>query len=288
MYKEPPGYELANLTPFLNLTERNTFKKLLGHTLFSDPLLSHFIIDKQLSFLKKGFAMIGEQDPLDENDSVLEVGCGPGYKIELLSSAFGFKGYGCDISENIITFAKNHCEGINFFSHDVYNPFNGRDRFKTIFTCMALQTIPDKTKALTNIYHALDRKGYLLIVEACDGNPLVNKYLANQSFHPLRRDQYKQLLQDNGFKVIHTETVLQIPLPFALINFRLWGSQHYPKDTHKENYKPTTLRTKLTRLLIRLGIAWDKCYLRFDTKGKRLFHQSLYPPVEIGMICRKI
>ncbi len=179
MYREPPSYENSNLVTFLDLTERNTFKKFLGDTLFSDPILSHFIIDKQASFLKKGFTMIGRQDTLDKNYTVLEVGCGPGYKIELLSSAFGFKGYGCDISQNIITFAKSHCEGITFFSHNVCEPFNGEDRFKTIFTCMTLQTIPDKTKALRNIYNALDRKGYLLIVEGCCDNPAVNKYLTN-------------------------------------------------------------------------------------------------------------
>lgn len=262
---------------FENDEELNCFRKLSGHTLFCDPVLSHFLIDQQTGFLREALAWIGTESPWSPEERVLEAGCGAGYKIGTLSRLFGFKGYGCDTSERFLPLAGESLGPQNLFRHDIRFPFTRPDFFKCIFTCMTLQHIENKDSALKNIHESLMKGGYFIMVETCSDHPLVKRRARSDKSFLLRSEEYQDSLEKTGFQTLRISSVVRPPLLLLFSNFPFWARDYHAAETFKKNYRPKTFRNKLARFLIELTI-----------KHMNEKPSFLFPTAQIGILCRKL
>ena len=64
-YWETVRYRNLGNFIFHNETERSDFKKLLGCTLYTDPLLAHFIVAKQCAFLAKSLDLVRKETAIE-------------------------------------------------------------------------------------------------------------------------------------------------------------------------------------------------------------------------------
>ena len=85
--------------------------------------------------------------------SVIDVGCGPGYVLEMIASG-GFTGKlsGCDFSDSAIQSAAQRCPGAQLFTHDVYQPLPAHHDL--LFCMETIEHLLHPEKALANLLAA--------------------------------------------------------------------------------------------------------------------------------------
>ncbi len=82
-----------------------------------------------------------------ENSRILEIGCGTGYLLNFLSPSYGV---GIDISENMISYAKNNYPNLNFFEMDAEN-IDINDKFDYIIISDTIGYFEDVQKVFLEI-----------------------------------------------------------------------------------------------------------------------------------------
>lgn len=86
-------------------------------------------------------------------EDLLDVGCGPGYLVDLLSRA-GHTGKlsGCDFSDSAVRSASARCPAASFFTHDIYQALPGRHDL--LFCMETIEHLLHPDKALANLLAA--------------------------------------------------------------------------------------------------------------------------------------
>ena len=138
------------------------------HTNSPDRYESRKILFRKFLKSKKGKML------LERKNRVLDIGCGKGLFLHLLSRMGIKEIYGLDTSEIAIQFMKKR-NGINAFAGDLKDA-NYRDNFFDLITLWdVLEHIPDATLILTEIRRIL-RKGGILYIRVPNAHYLLFKY----------------------------------------------------------------------------------------------------------------
>ncbi|XP_041461330.1 juvenile hormone acid O-methyltransferase-like [Lytechinus variegatus] len=168
----------------------------------------------------------------DENDDVLDVGCGPGRLCNMLSPRVNSV-TGLDISPGMIEYAKMENSGpnIRFFQEDAqtfgFHLNNWWERFNKILSITALHWCFDKENVLRNVFHCLKPGGVFLLDfethwhlrgewsrygESCEvwlqKHHRWGKYLENCDYLLLpveSTDTFHDLMRSTGFSIIKSE-----------------------------------------------------------------------------------
>lgn len=151
-----------------------------------------------------------------KDGKVLEVGCGGGQFVRLLSYVRKeFDYFGTDISKKAISIASNKDNRIKYCVADlVCMPFKQKS-FDVIIAFDVFEHIHDFKKAISNIYFSLRDKGIMVAYVPCEGEPFtlywlfskINIWKSLQRKHfghiqSFKKDEIEELLKENGFRII--------------------------------------------------------------------------------------
>ncbi|MEQ8155559.1 MAG: class I SAM-dependent methyltransferase [Clostridiaceae bacterium] len=102
---------------------------------------------------------------IEENDSILDVACGNGTLLKMVSDKYNIKGYGIDISEKMIENAKRKCPDMIFkTSRCEQIPFED-EIFNLITVCASYHHFPDVKTFAKEAKRILKPHGRLYIAE---------------------------------------------------------------------------------------------------------------------------
>lgn len=142
---------------------------------------------------------------------VLEVGCGPGRDLQVLSK-MGFDLTGIDISKEMLKIARKHNLEVELREMDISNMIFKDASFDGVYTLYALIHLPKNEirKALKKIYQMLKPRGIFLLVDHDDEFEGDLPDLMDERKRPLFRciipkDKMVDILMDIGFEIISIE-----------------------------------------------------------------------------------
>ncbi len=197
--------------------EKNSFLyKLLNFPFFY--LLVQFLLYKKNSKSK----IFEEYFGLGVNDSVLEIGCGPGINRKLLSTE---QYIGIDINCNHIKKASKKYPNENFlctdavsFTEDIYK------ESKNILICHLLHHLNDENckKLIKNIYKNIDKQQSVFLIDIIfkeNQHPIAKLLGKLDKGNYVRTDvDYLNLFDDNLFskEVKYENKLLRIPSNFVI------------------------------------------------------------------------
>jgi len=154
---------------------------------------------------------------------ILDVGCSNGYDVNYFKN-LGFEVEGCDINSSAIESAGKNYPQCHFFFHD-FEQNALEKKYNTIYAFDVIEHIFDYNTFLKNIAKALNERGRLILTTP---NVLSLKYrlkflagdgaLFNQMPHIrfFTPATIKEVLNQNGFKVIKVFGYSRLPLPTSL------------------------------------------------------------------------
>ena len=113
-------------------------------------------------------------------DSVLDVGCGTGTVLNLISSAVEIKGFGIDVSRKMLEIAKENSRDFDFRPGGCDNLPYGDNSMDAVIACMAYHHFPDQKAFRKEAARVLKPGGMLYI---CDpGFPWIVRTILNACF----------------------------------------------------------------------------------------------------------
>jgi len=116
-------------------------------------------------FTVKFKKLLLDEVKIKHNDRILDVACGNGTFLHLLSNKYKIKGYGTDISEKMIANAKKLCPDMAFeISSCEYTSFDDQ-MFDVITVCAAYHHFPDVKAFAKEANRILKPQGLLYIAE---------------------------------------------------------------------------------------------------------------------------
>lgn len=165
---------------------------------------------------------LAAQIGLDEDDLILDVGCGVGATPRFLFDQFGCRVVGMDISPVNTMEASRHSdgmEGLGFLAGDAHNMPVTEHAFDAVILECALSTFREKPAAIREILRVLRPGGRLgitdVIVEADVPeelrSPLMTAFCVGGA---LSTEGYVGLLEREGFKLVVSENRKQETLDF--------------------------------------------------------------------------
>jgi len=184
--------------------------------------------------------------PYKKLSTILDVGCGTGKNIELLSS------YGTvsaiDASPIAVSFCKKR--GLSFvrIGNAENLPF-GRNRFQlvTIFDVLYHRNITSDTRVLSEIYRVLKPKGYILLTD-CAGKFLFGPHdIAQDARTRYSLPELTEKLQNEGFRIQKASYSFMFSFPLFILE-RLISKYIIKRDVHANS----TL-VWINRILITIG-----------------------------------
>lgn len=220
--------------------------------------------------------LISELNP-QENDKILDAGCGDGYYLYLLSNLGNFNLIGIDYLKKNIENAKKQVskKGIKYYVGDILKmPFK-KESFNKIILSEVLEHVEDDLKALLELKRVLRKGGYLYITVPHLNYPFfwdpINWILQhlfkthvkagfwagvwNMHDRLYSTSELKRVVQKAGFKIEKTERLTHFGLPFnhylTNIGFRLRTSNKTPENLKQTmtKFSTTTKRSWFTRVL---------------------------------------
>lgn len=99
------------------------------------------------------------------DDKVLDIACGNGTFLKMLSAKAEIKGYGIDISEKMIENAKKKCPGMIFETNSCEHTLFENQMFDVITVCAAYHHFPDVKAFAEEAKRILKSQGMLYIAE---------------------------------------------------------------------------------------------------------------------------
>lgn len=146
---------------------------------------------------------------------VLDVGCGMGATSKVIKKYRpDLEIFAIDVGRAALTKAKKNSQGVNFKFGSAYKIPFPKNSFDAVFTFDVIEHLSDPGLALSEIKRVLKNKGALALSCPTEGNittlhgflwqvfgiNLKDKYLGHVQMYTL--GQLKELLGDNGFKII--------------------------------------------------------------------------------------
>ena len=151
--------------------------------------------------------MLCEDVNINANDSVLDVACGNGRLLHMLSEKEKFSGYGVDISENMIEQARKLNPDMKFYVSGCEKlPFSlGEIDIMTV--CAAYHHFPDVDAFAKEACRVIKNNGMLYIAEI--NLPSIIRYICNPLIKFSKAGDVKiysskeivELFESNGFRV---------------------------------------------------------------------------------------
>ncbi len=116
-------------------------------------------------FTEKFKKLLLEEIKIKPNDSILDVACGNGTFLQMVSSKCDIKGYGIDISEEMIENAKGKCPDMLFEVNGCEYMLFKDQMFDVITVCAAYHHFPDIKAFAREANRVLKQRGRLYIAE---------------------------------------------------------------------------------------------------------------------------
>ena len=164
---------------------------------------------------------------LKKEQKILDIGCGTGKNLEILSS-FG-KVWGIDISPLALNFCqKRGFKNLKRASVEK-TPFKNRAfGLITLFDVLYHKGIKDDRLALKEIYRVLEKGGYLLLTD-CAYNFLFGPHdIAVHARQRYTRGELNKKIKKTGFKILKSSYIFFFPFLFFVID-RLLSKFFIPK-----------------------------------------------------------
>ncbi|WP_436926349.1 methyltransferase domain-containing protein [Halosimplex amylolyticum] len=158
-----------------------------------------------------------EEISLQADESVLSVGCGPGFEAAVLAQQVGEGGSvtGIDVNEDVLAAARNRCSNLSqvSFQHgDVTELPVTDESYDLVIAKQVLQFVDDVDSALEELFRVLKPGGRIAVVESARESEVMHSSdpeqmrRANEVYRTVRGDrnfgtQLLSLLPDAGFTV---------------------------------------------------------------------------------------
>jgi ubiquinone/menaquinone biosynthesis C-methylase UbiE len=158
-----------------------------------------------------------EEVPFQPGDSVLSVGCGPGYETAVLAQDVGDQGSvtGVDVNGDVLATAQTRCSDlpqVSFAHGDVTDLPVPEDHYDIAIAKQVLQFVDDVGSALDELYRVLKPGGRVVVVEGVRGSHTMHSSdpdrmrRANDVYRTAREDyhfgtRFVSLLPEAGFRV---------------------------------------------------------------------------------------
>ncbi|MGN0528506.1 MAG: methyltransferase domain-containing protein [Eubacterium sp.] len=160
---------------------------------------------------------------LDNPQSIIDIGCGPGNSTRVLKDKFpNARVIGVDSSKDMIKTAKSNYNDIEFMLFDACKDFDKlNDKFDIVFSNACIQWIPNHEKLLADMMGILNDGGMLavqtpmnykepihIIIEKLVSSDKWKKYFPNpREFYNLKQEEYFDLLSNISSDFTIWETV---------------------------------------------------------------------------------
>lgn len=230
-----------------------------------------------------------------QNDTILDVGCGDGFYIYLLSQLGDFDLTGIDSDKGAIINAKKQVgkRNVSYFAGDIYKmPFKN-ETFTKIVLSEVLEHLPDDKRGLLEIKRVLKKNGVICVTVPHWNYPFfwdpINYILQRVfkthvrsgfwagvwNFHErlYRTYELKELFIDAGFKIERFDCLTHYGLPFnhylTNIGFRLRTHKNVPIQMRQSMSKFQRDRKKTWFSYILSFINW------FDKRNDRKFSENI-------------
>lgn len=102
---------------------------------------------------------------IEVNENILDVACGNGSLLKMISNKCDIKGYGIDISEKMIEYAERKCPDMTFQVSGCEDTSFNNQMFDVITVCAAYHHFPDVKAFSKEAYRILKPHGRLYIAE---------------------------------------------------------------------------------------------------------------------------
>lgn len=155
--------------------------------------------------------------PLCPGESVLSVGCGPGFETAVLAEEVGVKGsvMGVDVNEDVLATARDRCSDlpqVSFQHGDVTDLPAAGENFDLVIAKQVLQFVDDVDSALEEIFRVLKPGGKVAVVESVRESQVLHSLVperlhrATEVYRESRGDRqfgtrYVSLLPEAGFSL---------------------------------------------------------------------------------------
>jgi len=159
-------------------------------------------------FTMKFKRLLLENIEMNDNYSILDVACGNGTFLKMLSNKYDINGYGIDISENMIENAKVKCPNMAFEVNGCEKTLFKNQMFDVVTVCAAYHHFPDVKAFAKEANRILKPQGMLYIAEVY--YPYIIRSICNPFIHLSKAgdvkfyspDEIKDNFKAYGFKDI--------------------------------------------------------------------------------------
>lgn len=175
---------------------------------------------------------------VEGDEQILDIGCGDGkVTAEIASYLKDGAIVGIDNSKQMVQLASSKYEHIKFKYMDA-SEIEYKDQFDIVFSNAALHWIKDHKPVVKGIYQSLNKGGKILLQMGGEGNASTilgildtviysneyNKYFQDFEFpyRFLAIQEYKQMLNDNGFNIKRVQLILKDMVHENIEAFQGW------------------------------------------------------------------
>ncbi len=144
---------------------------------------------------------------------VLEVGCGPGYGIEVILDSFGADSVDAfDLDPDMVARTKKRLsrrrERVNIWTADAAAIPAREASYDAAFDFFVIHHVPDWRRAVEEIHRVLKPGGRLYageVFEKLITNPIARRLLEHPQHDRFDEEKFREALSSSGFRVIATE-----------------------------------------------------------------------------------
>jgi ubiquinone/menaquinone biosynthesis C-methylase UbiE len=147
---------------------------------------------------------------IKNNSEILDVGCGTGNFLELISENKTLKLHGIDISKEMLKIARKKLNRRASLKLAYVEKLKGSKKFDYIFSTESFHHFANQEKAMENFYKLLKHQGKLVIVDFDFGrfaNYIFHTYEPGNTKMNSKKDFYN-LFNKHGFKDIRQKRIL--------------------------------------------------------------------------------
>lgn len=187
---------------------------------------------------------------LDNPQSIIDIGCGPGNSTEVLQRRFrNSEIIGIDSSAEMIAKAKSQNSDIDFICCDVNDLFCRQEKFDVVFSNACIQWIPNHYELLKNLMNLLNDSGVLAVQVPYNQNEPIQKIIEEVTQSAKWADSFENPREKYvlNFSEYYYDLLADISR-----NFEIWQTTYFHKmKSYKdilEWYRGTGLRPYLEEL----------------------------------------
>ncbi len=179
--------------------------------------------DKKTRRLKKALMrmneVLAEFARINENDIVLDAGCGVGGSLFYLNRKFGITGTGITLSEKQVQLARHFHKqkapggNLTFLLKDYTDTGFASESFTVVWAVESITSTPLKEKFAKEAFRLLQPQGRLVIADYYktgknDKHHLLEKWRRTWSLSPfVTSNEFVSVMENAGFKTVKTENI---------------------------------------------------------------------------------